>query len=529
MKISRKEIKLNKRGKRKSKKCLSKKLRLLGVNSGGLRLKLMTFKKVLCDLKPSIFFIEETKYKDVGKIKLENYMIFELVRQSRDGGGGLAIGCVKDLHPVWMREGDDLVEALSISISIKNMSIRCCVAYGCQENDLTERKEAFWRYLDEDVLMASNSGSGFILQFDGNLWAGCAIIPGDPRPQNRNGKLFEAFLDRNPHLSVVNALPQCEGLITRSRFRDGKWEKSVLDFFVICNRVLPFLTKMVIDERKQHILTNYQNLKNGGKVVDTDHRTQYIDLDLEIVSCKPERREIYNFKETEGLKRFKEITSNTNKFSACFENMLPLQEQIKLWQDTLKSDCKIAFKKIRIKKNNVIPVKKEISELINKRNTLINHTVNSPQVKDEIDQINNDIASMEAEQNRNKIIKNFSKFSEDPENIHMSEMWKMLKKVFPKSNHSLPAAKKNHRGKVIHGAKELKILLAKEYKERLRTRPIRPDMISLKLRRKKIFQIKMKLAERNRSKPWNVSNLDLALSQLKNNKSRDNDGYVNEI
>ena len=82
MKISRKEIKLNKRGKRKSKKCLSKKLRLLGVNSGGLRLKLMTFKKVLCDLKPSIFFIEETKYKDVGKIKLENYMIFELVRKS---------------------------------------------------------------------------------------------------------------------------------------------------------------------------------------------------------------------------------------------------------------------------------------------------------------------------------------------------------------------------------------------------------------------------------------------------------------
>ena len=211
-------------------------MRLLGVNSGGLRLKLMTFKKVLNDLKPSIFFTQETKFKDVGKIKLENYVIFELVRESRDGGGGLALGCVTDLNPVWMREGDDLVEALSISISIKSMSIRCCVAYGCQENDSSERKEAFWRYLDEDVLQASSSGSGFILQFDGNLWAGCDIIPGDPRPQNRNGKLFKEFLERNPHLSVVNALPQCEGLITRSRFRDGKWEKSVLDFFVICDR-----------------------------------------------------------------------------------------------------------------------------------------------------------------------------------------------------------------------------------------------------------------------------------------------------
>ena len=187
--------KLKKRGKRRSKKCLNKKLRLLGVNAGGLRPKIMTFKKVINELQPSIFFIEETKYKDVGKFKLENYVIFELVRESRDGGGGLALGCVKELQPVWLREGDDNVETLSINISIRSMNIRCCVAYGCQENDSVERKEAFWKYLDEDVLQAANSGSGFILHFDGNLWAGCDIIPGDPRPQNRNGKLFQEFLD----------------------------------------------------------------------------------------------------------------------------------------------------------------------------------------------------------------------------------------------------------------------------------------------------------------------------------------------
>ena len=146
------------RGKRKSKRCFTKKLRLLGVNAGGLRPKLMTFKKVISDLLPAVFFIEETKYKDSGKLKLENYVIFELVRQSRDGGGGLALGCVKDLKPVWLREGDDMVEALSISISIKSMSIRCCVAYACQENDSVERKEAFWRYLEQDVLFALISG-----------------------------------------------------------------------------------------------------------------------------------------------------------------------------------------------------------------------------------------------------------------------------------------------------------------------------------------------------------------------------------
>ena len=92
-----------------------------------------TFKKVISELRPSVFFLEETKYKDAGKFKLDNYEIFELVRESRDGGGGLALGCLKELRPAWVREGDDQVEALSVDIYVKSMKIRCCVAYGCQE------------------------------------------------------------------------------------------------------------------------------------------------------------------------------------------------------------------------------------------------------------------------------------------------------------------------------------------------------------------------------------------------------------
>ena len=75
------------------------------------------------------------------------------------------------------------------------------MAYGCQETDLVERKDAFWSYLDQEVSLADQSESGFILHFDGNLWAGPDIIPGDPRTQNRNRKLFQHFLERHPHLT----------------------------------------------------------------------------------------------------------------------------------------------------------------------------------------------------------------------------------------------------------------------------------------------------------------------------------------
>ena len=127
---------------------------------------------------------------------------------------------MKELHPTWVREGDDYVEALSVNIFVKNLQIRCCAAYGCQEGDQIDRKEAFWDYLDKEIDFSKKSGAGFILHFDGNLWAGDALLPGDPRPQNRNGKLFQEFLTRHPHLSLVNALPICEGLITRRRTKN---------------------------------------------------------------------------------------------------------------------------------------------------------------------------------------------------------------------------------------------------------------------------------------------------------------------
>ena len=110
-------------------------MRFLGVNAAGLRSKLTSFYKVVSDLKPSVFFIKETKFQDIGKLKLQNYIIYEFVRQNRDGGGGLALGCDKDLNPAWVREGDDQVEAISVEICLKNMKIRCCNAYGCQENE----------------------------------------------------------------------------------------------------------------------------------------------------------------------------------------------------------------------------------------------------------------------------------------------------------------------------------------------------------------------------------------------------------
>ena len=279
-------------------------------------------------------------------------------------------------------------------------------------------------------------------------------------------------------------------------------------------------------ESRKHILTNYNKVRNGGgKAIDTDHFTEYMDVELEVTKEKPERQEVFNFKDKESQELFKVMTSETEAFTDCFDNKIPLLQNVENWRKILNSFCKKSFKKIRIKKNQIKPVDKAISSLIDKRNSL----VRSSGEEDMIESIDTQIADIEASNNREKIMKNFQFYSQNPENIQMQKMWKILKNICPKLKPTLPTAKRNHKGKIVSGKYELKNLLAQEYKNRLRTRPMRKDYKSIKIRRKKIFEMKMMLAKSRKSPPWTMQQLETALGDLKRNKSRDYEGYINEI
>ena len=342
--------------------------------------------------------------------------------------------------------------------------------------------------------------------------------------------MFQEFLKRNSHLTVVNSLPLCDGLIIRRRRKDGVLEESILDFFVVCDLVLPHITKMVIDESKKHVLTNYQAVRYGKKAADSDHLTEYMDLNVQITKEKPVRQEIYNFKNKECQARFKTLTSETQDFTDCFQNnkLSPL-EQVEKWRKVLKTYCGKAFRKIRIKKNQKMkPINPELSKLIDERNELMGCRGNIEAEK-EIDKLNEKVSEFEAFENREKIMKHFKAFSENPEQINLQQMWKLNKKLWPKQGNIKPAAKKNHRGKLVSNPGAIKKLLAREYKDRLRKRPIRPDFSDMRFRRNKIFKLKMKVASKNKSRDWTMDDLNQALKNLKRNKSRDFEGYLNEI
>lgn len=131
--------------------------------------------------------------------------------------------------------------------------------------------------MNSEVHKARENGAGLIIQMDGNLWAGDKIIGGDPKPQNQNGKLFQNFLERNPDLNVANVLPECDGIITRRRHVKNETQESVLDFFLVCDQIVPMVGKMKIHENDEIALVRY-----GKTIVKSDHKVLELELDMKV-------------------------------------------------------------------------------------------------------------------------------------------------------------------------------------------------------------------------------------------------------
>ena len=426
-----------------------------GVNPDGAQGKWATIKKAVKDTGASVWMMQETKCKLEGRLKLDGFITYEHLRSDRDGGG-LALSVRKELSPALVRDGGETVEALTVNIHLKKMTISCTTAYGPQENADIEKKKLFWNYLGEEANKAKTEGYGFLLQGDLNAWLGFKIIPGDKREQNRNGKMFERFLKENK-LTVVNSLPLCQGLETR-RLKKGVLVESIIDFYVVCEHVLTNVIKMKIDSDRKHILTNYNRVKKGGNAINTDHLTTTLKVNLKVTPEKPIKVEIFNFNDPKGKEKFKTSTTSTNEFSNCFMNNKPVHIQVQDWLSILMIHCKNAFPKIRIRSKNIKPSK--ANSLIDKRNKLAITNDHSEEIK----KITEDIAEILKEEQRSKA-HIFKKYCDQGNTVNVAEMWKIKKKLWPKKKNALPVAKINHKGKLVSAPADIWKLLQKNTKK----------------------------------------------------------------
>ena len=206
-----------------------------------------------------------------------------------------------------------------------------------------KRKESFWKYLNVEVQKAKDDEAGLILQMDGNLWAGNNIIKGDVKKQNQNGRYFERFLQENSHLNMVNALNLCEGKITHVRHTRERTGESILDFFVVCDLILPLVSKMTIYSRGEIALSRYKN-----RVVNSDHRMLKLEVNLTFHKEKNhERVEVFNVRNKQCQKVFCEVTLKEGMFTKCFKSQEEnIFVQFKRWQRIFNKAIHTSFRKI---------------------------------------------------------------------------------------------------------------------------------------------------------------------------------------
>ena len=58
---------------------------------------------------------------------------------------------------------------------------------------------------------------------------------------------------------------------TRMRKTVNGNEQAALDVFVVCDKLLPYLTKVKVDEKREHTLTRFKSVKKISRVTESDH------------------------------------------------------------------------------------------------------------------------------------------------------------------------------------------------------------------------------------------------------------------
>jgi hypothetical protein len=304
MKKSKKKINRGFKKKKDSQLCM------FSTNAAQLKGKLNSFKSELKRTNAGLFTVQETHYAAKGKVQIENFEIFESIRKKVKGG--TMIGAHKALEPFLINEYSDEFELLVVEIKIANREIRVMTGYGPQENWPESERIPFFLALEEEIVKAELAGKSILIELDANSKLGPQLIQEDLHTQSENGKLLAAIIERHG-LVIGNSLKQCTGLVTRKRVTKNGTEESIIDFVLMSDDLENEIESIIIDDKREHVLTRISKTKKGVSKVESDHNVilSYLNLSWNR-KLKNNRQELFNLKNEDCQKKFKVATTSTN-------------------------------------------------------------------------------------------------------------------------------------------------------------------------------------------------------------------------
>ena len=520
-----------KRGFKKSKLSLS----IMGNNCNGIKGKLDTLIANIDSFSPSIVTIQETLLNSKNLVKLPGYQLFEHPRFSR-GGGGLLTAIDQNLNAVQTSSFDDTVDILTVQLKANNLDVRIINAYGPQEDDALDSIVNFWQLLEEEAIAAMEEDCCIIIQLDANAKVGYETIKNDRNPMSANGRRLVNLVDRL-NLFIVNSWENCEGLITRERSTVLGTEKSIIDYIIVCSRLRDCLDKMLIDDEQRFTLTKYA-IKNGKRIKTLSyHNILFCSFSHQYnLRRKTLQNEIFQLKDKMSQESFYEATSAKGAFTGAFGLVNNFEHNANIFFGNLKKCIFKCFKRVRVvrggRKANIPISEKQI--LLNQKVKyekflkLCSCEERQKKINAEKEVVINKLTDLIAIEKAAKI-RDYIKSVENAEgSFSQIKLWKLKQRVCSKSADP-PMAKKDSNGNLITTPDNLLNLYSDTYAYRLRNRQMKAELMDVYSLKMKLWKSRMSELSKFKTADWSLSQLKIVLKSLKNNKTADPNGMINEL
>ena len=111
------------------------------------------------------------------------------------------------------------------------------------------------------------------------------------------------------------------GFITRRRVTKDSVEESIIDHVMMSTDIVDDLESFEVDEERKHVLIKIVKTKSGVVKKESDHNVMISKFKFKWNKrIQSKRVELYNLKNADCQKVFKEMTSCGDSLSAIFDN-----------------------------------------------------------------------------------------------------------------------------------------------------------------------------------------------------------------
>ena len=167
-----------------------------------------------------------------------------------------------------------------------------------------------------------------------------------------------------------------------------------------------------------------------------------------------------------------------------------------------------------------------IDVLMEEKRTVLKETNHD---KKRVDELNEQIHVACEDREWNTLVKVLGSLETDHGSTNNTNVWKEMKKAFPKKVKPVPTGVQNIEGKVITNPKEKKGVILNHFMHRMRKRPVKEELEEVLNLNDDTFRLRIEMAKKKKSTPITLEELNRSLKSLKIGKSRDPQSLLSEL